>query len=107
VTQPVKPPTVSALPFKAQPVRKRSKLPALSIAYPSACGIDIGAASHFVAGERDGATLARLRDRRIKAEEAEIAAALQGNWRDEHLCLPSNRPWPTQTRHTGQELGAL
>jgi transposase len=61
----------------------------------------------IVAGERDGATLARLRDRRIKAEEAEIAAALQGNWRDEHLCLPSNRPWPTQTRHTGQELGAL
>jgi transposase len=55
VAQPIKPPTVSALPFKAQPVRKRSKVPALSIAYPSACGIDIGATSHFVAvpGERD------------------------------------------------------
>jgi transposase len=39
----------------------------------------------IVAGVRDGATLARLRDRRIKAEEGEIAAALQGNWRDEHL----------------------
>ena len=55
MAQPVKPPTVSALPSKAQPVRKRSKAPALSIAYPSACGIDIGATSHFVAvpGDRD------------------------------------------------------
>nr|WP_319563423.1 IS110 family transposase [uncultured Rhodoferax sp.] len=39
----------------------------------------------IVAGERDAATLAKLRDRRIKADEAEVAAALQGNWRDEHL----------------------
>ena len=39
----------------------------------------------IVAGERDAAILARLRDRRIKADEAEVAAALQGNWRDEHL----------------------
>ncbi len=55
MAQPVKPPTVSALPSKARPVRKRSKAPALSIAYPSACGIDIGATSHFVAvpGDRD------------------------------------------------------
>ena len=55
MARPVKPPTVSALPSKAQAVRKRSKTPALSIAYPSACGIDIGATSHFVAvpGDRD------------------------------------------------------
>jgi len=39
----------------------------------------------IVAGERDAATLAKLRDRRIKSDEAEVAAALQGNWRDEHL----------------------
>lgn len=39
----------------------------------------------IVAGERDAATLARLRDWRIKADEAQIAAALQGHWRDEHL----------------------
>ena len=39
----------------------------------------------IVACERDVATLAKLRDRRIKAEESEVAAALQGNWRDEHL----------------------
>lgn len=37
------------------------------------------------AGERDPAVLARLRDRRIKAKEDEVAASLQGNWRDEHL----------------------
>lgn len=55
MVKPVKPPTVSALPSKAQSVRKRTKAPALSIAYPSACGIDIGATSHFVAvpGDRD------------------------------------------------------
>jgi transposase len=39
----------------------------------------------IVAGERDPAVLARLRDRRIKANEAEVAASLQGHWRDEHL----------------------
>ena len=55
MAKPVKPPTVSALPSKAQSVRKRAKAPALSIAFPSACGIDIGATSHFVAvpGDRD------------------------------------------------------
>ena len=39
----------------------------------------------IVAGERDGAALARFRDGRCKADEATIAASLQGNWRDEHL----------------------
>ena len=38
----------------------------------------------IVAGERDGAVLARYRDGRCKADEATIAASLQGNWRDEH-----------------------
>jgi transposase len=36
-------------------------------------------------GERDGATLARLRDCRIKSDEKTIAKALTGNYRDEHL----------------------
>ena len=39
----------------------------------------------IVAGERDTSVLAAMRDRRIKAPEADIAASLQGNWRDEHL----------------------
>ena len=39
----------------------------------------------IVAGERDTSVLAAMRDRRIKADRAEIAASLQGNWRDEHL----------------------
>jgi len=39
----------------------------------------------IVAGERDARKLARLRDRRIRADEAEIALSLQGNWRNEHL----------------------
>ncbi len=39
----------------------------------------------IVAGERDGAALARHRDGRCKAGPAVIAASLQGNWRDEHL----------------------
>ena len=39
----------------------------------------------IVAGERDGAVLGRLRDRRVKADEAIIARSLQGTWREEHL----------------------
>ena len=38
-----------------------------------------------VAGERDGAVLARLRDGRVKADEATIARSLKGTWREEHL----------------------
>ncbi|MBK8113105.1 MAG: hypothetical protein IPK44_00615 [Candidatus Accumulibacter sp.] len=39
----------------------------------------------IIAGERNAEVLAALRDRRIKADEAEIARSLQGSWRDEHL----------------------
>ena len=39
----------------------------------------------IVAGERDGASLARFRDPHVKADEATIARSLRGTWRDEHL----------------------
>lgn len=39
----------------------------------------------MVAGERDPFTLATLRNYRCKKDEAEIAKALTGTWRDEHL----------------------
>jgi len=39
----------------------------------------------IVEGERNGATLARHRDRRVKADEVDIARSLRGNWREEHL----------------------
>ena len=39
----------------------------------------------IVGGERDPRVLARLRDRRIRATEEEIARSLEGHWRDEHL----------------------
>jgi transposase len=39
----------------------------------------------IVAGERDPRVLAKLRDHRLKADEARIVKALQGNWREEHL----------------------
>lgn len=39
----------------------------------------------IVAGERDGARLAMLRDRRVRADEARLARSLTGNWRTEHL----------------------
>jgi transposase len=39
----------------------------------------------IVAGERDPKSLARYRDGRVKASAAEIAEALRGNWREEHL----------------------
>ena len=39
----------------------------------------------IVAGERDPKALAKHRNRRVKASAEEIAKALTGNWRDEHL----------------------
>jgi transposase len=39
----------------------------------------------ILAGERDGQALAKLKNGRIRASEADIAKALQGNWREEHL----------------------
>jgi transposase len=39
----------------------------------------------IVAGERNPQRLARLRDGRVRAGEQEIAEALRGNWREEHL----------------------
>ena len=39
----------------------------------------------ILSGERDGPTLAKLRNVRIRASEEEIAKSLQGNWREEHL----------------------
>mgnify|MGYP005822965733 CR=1 FL=1 len=39
----------------------------------------------IVVGERDPKTLARHRHRRVKSSEADIAKALTGNWREEHL----------------------
>lgn len=39
----------------------------------------------ILAGERNPQTLAKLRHIRCKRTEAEIARALQGNWREEHL----------------------
>ena len=39
----------------------------------------------IVVGERDPKRLARHRDRRVKASAEEIAKALTGNWREEHL----------------------
>ena len=46
-------------------------------------GMDIIEA--IAGGERDPRKLARLRDRRIKADEATIARSLQGHWREEHI----------------------
>ena len=39
----------------------------------------------IVAGERNPEALARLRDYRCKKSEAEIARALRGDWREEHI----------------------
>ena len=46
-------------------------------------GMDIIAA--IAGGERNPRKLARLRDPRIKADEATIARSLRGHWREEHL----------------------
>ena len=39
----------------------------------------------ILSGERDGDELAKLCDVRVKASEQEVSAALEGNWRCEHL----------------------
>jgi transposase len=39
----------------------------------------------IVGGERDPRELAKLRDRRCRKSQAEIAECLTGNWREEHL----------------------
>jgi transposase len=39
----------------------------------------------IVGGERDGARLARLRNYRVRASEQDIASALRGTWKREHL----------------------
>jgi transposase len=39
----------------------------------------------IVAGERDVRALARLRDRRVKASEEEVARCLEGTYREEHM----------------------
>ena len=52
---------------------------------------DIGGSSgqailrSILAGERNAQTLARLRDRRIKASEEEVARSLEGNWQEDQL----------------------
>ncbi len=46
-------------------------------------GMDIMEA--IAGGERNPRKLARLRDPRIKADEATIAKSLQGHWREEHI----------------------
>ena len=43
----------------------------------------------IVAGERDPDKLARLRHARVKADEQQVARALRGNWREEHLFVLS------------------
>ncbi len=50
----------------------------------------------IVAGERDPKVLARHRHSRVKASAEQIAKALTGNWRDEHLFVLARR-WPCMT----------
>jgi len=45
----------------------------------------------IVAGERDPAVLAKLRDPRIKASEETIRKSLEGNWRAEHILVLKQR----------------
>lgn len=45
----------------------------------------LGIVDAILAGQRDGAELAKLRDPRIKADSETIRKSLEGNWRPEHL----------------------
>ena len=59
-----------------------------------------------VAGERDPAVLATHRDRRCHASEAEITAALAGNWREEHV-FALGRRWSFTTPTTPRSWSAI
>lgn len=66
----------------------------------------------ILSGQRKPAQLAKLRDRRIKASEATIAKALQGDWRAEHLfvlgqALESWKQVQLQLQHTDGQLAEL
>ena len=63
-------------------------------------------------GERDPRRLARLRDRRIKADEATIAKSLQGHWREEHIfeltqALELSRAYHARIAECDREIEAL
>lgn len=45
----------------------------------------------IIAGERDPAVLAKLRDPRVKASEETIRKSLEGNWRPEHILVLKQR----------------
>lgn len=62
-----------------------------------------------LAGERDADTLARLCDRRIKADARTVAKSLRGDWRPEHLfvlgqCLEAWDHLQTQLSALDQEV---
>ena len=66
----------------------------------------------IVAGERDGERLARFRHGRVKASEETIAAALEGNWRAEHLftlaqALESYRHYDGQIRRLEERIAQV
>jgi transposase len=66
----------------------------------------------ILAGERDPAVLARLRDPRIKAAPEVIEKSLLGNWRDEHLftleqSLTLYRSYLTQIVAAEQKIESL
>jgi transposase len=55
----------------------------------------------ILAGERDPATLARLRDPRVKVSREVIAKSLEGHWRSEHL-LVLRLAWQTRLHYAAQ-----
>ncbi len=66
----------------------------------------------IVAGERDPAVLAKLRDPHIKASEETIRKSLEGNWRAEHILalkqrLSLYRNYRDQIRDCDQEIEKL
>ena len=72
----------------------------------------MGIIEAIAGGERDPRTLARLRDRRTKADEATIAKSLQGHWREEHIfeltqALELYRAYQVRIAECDREIEAL
>lgn len=74
----------------AQVQRMQKSLVQMNLQLPEVISDVVGVTGQAIirailAGERDPQRLARLRHARVKAGEAQIVRALQGNWREEHL----------------------
>lgn len=79
------------LAYQARPVQHMQKaLAQMNVQWANVISDIVGETGQkivraIIAGERDGRVLARMKNVRIRASEADLEKSLRGNWRPEHL----------------------